>query len=555
VRVFPGLKTLRYLLPFRPVEEAIGYLRDCAELHPGGMASMGDDCEKFGAWPNTYDHCYGQSRWLDRFFASLEASGDWLATTPPGEWIASRPPLGRADLPTASYSEMMEWALPTVARKEFHAASEEFASRPNVLRFLRGSHWRAFFTKYAESNLLHQKMLHVSRQLRGLEPGRLGKRQRDKLESAQTHLLRAQCNDAYWHGVFGGLYAPHLRTELWRELVRAEALAEDIAAPGSDILRVARCDFDADGTEELYVTSPRLAALLKPSDGGTLAALDYRSTSVTLINSMQRRLEIYHSRLSQTSAPPGQNQVASIHDQVRSKESGLERFLHYDRWPRSSFRALLFAPEKTFADYSELRLDEHAGLAGGAYVAATDGPQRVSLELQTLLTERDSGADGPGQLRCTKHFSFAHEGAGFRVDCTSELSLSGNAAFRGHIGIEMILNFLAPEEPDRYFDLPAGRHPLRWAAAVPASELPSGKLRLVDHWQNVAATIEAPSAAHFWISPIETVSESEEGFERVYQGSQILMVWPVGLAAGADWRGEVALRIEPAHALEPQDEG
>jgi alpha-amylase len=119
----------------------------------------------------------------------------------------------------------------------------------------------------------------------------------------------------------------------------------------------------------------------------------------------------------------------------------------------------------------------------------------------------------------------------------------------------MILNFLAPEEPDRYFDLPAGRHPLRWAAAVPASELPSGKLRLVDHWQNVAATIEAPSAAHFWISPIETVSESEEGFERVYQGSQILMVWPVGLAAGADWRGEVALRIEPAHALEPQDEG
>lgn len=554
VRVLPGLKALRYLLPFRSIEEGMGYLRESAEAHPGGMAAMGDDCEKFGAWPQTYDHCYAEGTgWVERFFVALEAASDWLATTPPGEWIASHPPLGRADLPTASYSEMMEWALPTAARKEFRAASDEFAARPSVSRFLRGGHWRGFFTKYSESNLLHQKMLHVSKQLRGLESGRLGKRQRAKLDTARTHLLRAQCNDAYWHGVFGGLYAPHLRTELWRALVRAEALAGDIAAPESDAPRVERCDFDADGVEELYVTSPRLAALLKPSDGGTIGALDYRGSGVTLINSMQRRVEAYHSRLSQTSSPR-RNQVASIHDQVRAKESGLERFLRYDRWPRSSFRALLFAPERTFEDYCELRLDEHATVAGGAYAVGAESPHRVSLELQTPLVGKDSGADGPGQLRCTKHFSFAHEEAGYRVHLSCELSASGSALFRGQIGIEMILNFLAPQEPDRYFDLPAGRHPLLWAAAVPSSELRSGTLRVVDEWQNAAATIEAPSAAHFWISPIETVSESEEGFERVYQGSQILVVWPVDLAAGADWRGEVALRIEPAHALEARGE-
>ena len=141
------------------------------------------------------------------------------------------------------------------------------------------------------------------------------------------------------------------------------------------------------------------------------------------------------------------------------------------------------------------------------------------------------------------------------MDCASELSLSGSSAFRGQIGIEVILNFLAPDEPDRYFDLPSARHRLRWAGALRSSELPSGKLRLVDEWQNAAATIEAPTAADFWISPIETVSESEEGFERVYQGSQILMVWPVELAAGASWRGEVTLHIEPARALEAKAEG
>ena len=31
----------------------------------------------------------------------------------PSEYIASHVPLGRADLPSASYAEMMEWVLPT----------------------------------------------------------------------------------------------------------------------------------------------------------------------------------------------------------------------------------------------------------------------------------------------------------------------------------------------------------------------------------------------------------------------------------------------------------
>ena len=399
-------------------------------------------------------------------------------------------------------------------------------------------------------------MLHASEELRRLKSVRQTAEKRAKLARAHTHVLRAQCNDAYWHGVFGGLYAPHLRTEPWRELVRAETLAAEIVPESRCSTCVERSDFDADGAEELYVTSPRLAALLKPSDGGTLAALDYRGTSVTLINSMQRRVEAYHSRLSQASSPRP-NQVASIHDQVRAKESGLERYQRYDRGPRSSFRALLIAPDKTFEDYGELRLNEHAALAGGAYAIDDDGPQRVSLELHTPLAENDSGANGRGQLRCTKHFSFAHEGAGL-----SRPLRDANSAYRKMCGlsrtrrgIEIILNFLAPDEPDRYFDLPSGRHPLRWAAAVPVAELRAGTLRLVDEWQNVAAAIEAPSAAHFWISPIETVSESEEGFERVYQGSQILLVWPVELVAGVDWRADVTLRIEPARAPRSQRRG
>ena len=49
----------------------ITYLRDAAAAHPGGVAAMGDDMEKFGVWPGTYEHCYGKA-WLAQFFSALE---------------------------------------------------------------------------------------------------------------------------------------------------------------------------------------------------------------------------------------------------------------------------------------------------------------------------------------------------------------------------------------------------------------------------------------------------------------------------------------------------
>src|ERR1700680_2159692 len=143
---------------------------------------------------------------------------------PPSEALATHAPLGRVDLPTASYTEMMEWVLPTSVRQKFHALLDEFSGRPDVRRFLRGGFWRGFFSKYAEANLLHQKMLRVSSKLRST--GRKGAKGAANRAAAMTHLLRAQCNDAYWHGIFGGLYAPHLRSALWRELVLAETFAD-----------------------------------------------------------------------------------------------------------------------------------------------------------------------------------------------------------------------------------------------------------------------------------------------------------------------------------------
>ena len=227
----PGLKALRYLLPFRAPAETIEFPAHLREGHPGGLAAMGDDLEKFGVWPGTNKQCYADG-WLENFFVALEQNSDWLETATPGAAVTAHPPLGRADLPTASYTEMMEWALPTPARNRFHALGTEFASRTEMLPFLRGGIWRNFFSKYGESNLLHKKMLHVSHKVRELyEHPHPVQAFRDARAEARTLPLRGQCNDPYWHGVFGGLYSPHLRTALWRCLIQAEAIADTLTNP------------------------------------------------------------------------------------------------------------------------------------------------------------------------------------------------------------------------------------------------------------------------------------------------------------------------------------
>ena len=84
VRLLPIQKRLRYLIPFGTVQEVIENLRRQAELRPGGMAVYADDGEKFGVWPNTYEHCY-EDGWLEDFFAAVDENADWLEIVPLGE--------------------------------------------------------------------------------------------------------------------------------------------------------------------------------------------------------------------------------------------------------------------------------------------------------------------------------------------------------------------------------------------------------------------------------------------------------------------------------------
>jgi 4-alpha-glucanotransferase len=526
LQLVPSLKSLRYTIPFRDMRETFDLLRQGAG-RPDALFAAGDDAEKFGIWPGTYDLCYTRG-WLEQFFQAVESAGEWLETTTLSSFMAAHKPLGRVYLPTASYPEMMEWALPAHACEEFSECLEETERMPSGERFrkfLLGGTWQGFLCKYSESNQIHKLMLEISRRFHkaDINAPRASER-RCLLNKTETHLLAAQCNDAYWHGLFGGLYSPHLRSAVLQNLIQAETLLDQLKdGAGSRGVRVTQADFDLDGGQEVLLSHPRAGMILKPSDGGTVSSLRFKPAAAELINSLMRRPEVYHNKI--------RSSVESHPESSPEKKTDLTELLRYDRYARHCFRTYVFSPLKQWRDFERLDLQEESGLAAGPWqVASSPSTNPVDLSRQSRY-ERD-GANLEIEARKVL-FAWSTE-SGFHVECRSLISSNQPHVVPLTLGVEMVFNFLAPNAPDRYLVAAGHRHPLEFAGEIQAPTL-----ELVDEWQGVRLALLARPECRWWIAPIRTVSQSEAGFETVYQGSAILAVWEINASSSpaSRWLG------------------
>ncbi|MFI5233909.1 MAG: alpha-amylase/4-alpha-glucanotransferase domain-containing protein [Gemmatimonadales bacterium] len=294
---------LRYMIPFRPPEELAAYFR---ELHTAGqrLAVFADDGEKFGGWPGTREWVYERG-WFERFYDALDGLvSDGIVRLSGGiESIEAVPSAGLAYLPTASYREMEAWSLPArpavrLAALESDLGAERMSGPDGAL--VRGSHWRNFLTKYTEANRLQKKTSALSALCRS----------RGDPPAARRAIARAQCNDALWHGVFGGLYLPHLRGALWHQL----AIAERELRVGEQSL-AETLDLDADGADEVWIHSGRFSAVVAPARGGSLVDFTHFADGVNFADTLTRRLEAYHVPHAPHAGPvePGTG-TPSIHD-------------------------------------------------------------------------------------------------------------------------------------------------------------------------------------------------------------------------------------------------
>ncbi|MBM4408522.1 MAG: DUF1925 domain-containing protein, partial [Chloroflexi bacterium] len=227
---------------------------------------------------------------MERFFGALESNADWLTTVTPTAWLAEHPPVDRVYLPTSSYTEMTEWALPPADAIEFGDALHRFRDegRPEA-RFLRGGFWRNFQRRYREINDLHKQMLRASDKVAAMPAGSGPARAR-----ARDHLLRGQSNDCYWHGLFGGIYIAHMRLATFEHLIAAEDAVDRVA--GANRIGVLR-DVDIDGVDEAYFEAPGQVVSVKLDRGAAIGEWDIRAARHALTGVVRRRFEASHARL------------------------------------------------------------------------------------------------------------------------------------------------------------------------------------------------------------------------------------------------------------------
>ncbi len=518
--LFPINKHLRYTIPFQEPQKTIDVLRAAADETGNRLLVFADDGEKFGVWPNTYRHVY-EDGWLENFFTVLEENSDWIELVHFSEALENLPPVGKIYLPTASYAEMMHWALfPKSFRKyeEFEHRLAELGLLEPYGIFVRGGFWRNFMSKYPEVNIMHKKMLRLSKLINDSD----FEGDDDQKQKALDHIWAAQCNCPYWHGVFGGLYLAHLRFAIFNNLLEAEKLLDQ----HRPLPVIEHNDIDADGHDEILVETPIHDLYLKPNQGAMLFEYDFKPAGKNLLDTLTRRPEGYHDKLKDAvyveDFEKNDNQTASIHDLVLTKERDLYQKLKYDYYERRSLIDHILPVELSFEKFEQMDFQEIGDFYAQPYrlINQMRNPERIEIHFK-----RDGKIlDNPVSIiKMVKiNIQKAEIEVSYRVINYSSETIPFQLAVEFNYGLQ------AGQADDRYYYGPNGR--LENAFLNSSGVLhKSGMIGLRDEYLKIDIQLQSDPVGDIWRTPVETISLSESGFERVYQSSAVLMVFKVDL--------------------------
>lgn len=482
--LFPISEALRYRLPFHTATDVVAYLEGLAD--EGQQAAIYfDDIEKFGIWPETYDWVYTRG-WLARFIEGVLASPK-IVTSTYAAFHQCHGTRGIVYLPTASYSEMNEWTLPAPAASayaELLDSAKHAADWPRARPFIRGGIWRNFLSRYPEANWLHKRMLGLSARLDG------DARTRED-EGLRALLYRAQANDAYWHGLFGGLYLPHLRRAVWHNLLELEAELD-----ARDFKRGAACDLDHDGHVEHVLANRELQAVLRDDGRGALVELSSYTLCHNFGDVLRRHAEHYHRLPSpQVDAAAGHESaaggIASAHDRVAYKHA---------------------------ISSADLEPDTGGRVIACDHLVNADGSTRAVSDYRLVDCAADSAvleAELAGGHRIRKTYRLL--GDGLQIDY----------GFEGTAGatLEVELNLAMPS-CDGYggrYRLADGSFP--GGFGQPLVLTACAELACEDAALEGRLSLRCEPACDIVGAPHETVSQSEAGLEKIMQGACLRLRW------------------------------
>lgn len=557
MHIFPGSERLRYLIPFRPIEQTLEFFAQQSELHGDAVLVHGDDGEKFGNWPNTYAAVF-EERWLHRFFQTLCENASWLITTTPSEVLQAVEPRQSVYLPDASYREMTEWVLAPENQLELTRLGREMEHHENwqaVRRFIRGGFWRNFKVRYPESNEMYARMMHVSSRLAaileeiGPNVSSVSETKKAILDKATEALYRGQCNCAYWHGAFGGVYLPHLRNAVYAELLRAEEQLDLFCNSPIPRIELEVDDFNFDAKNEVKLSNEHLALWFAPHKGGMIYEWDWKPKALNFLAGMNRSPEAYHALIQRAA------EDESTRDQhgnpVVLKHEGLHRLIQYDWYARKSLIDLFYDMD---VDFAAVRFG-HARQHGSFFEADYSSVIRKNPDRMQLLMSCDGDAYG-ARVRIRKAVTLT---AGEREAVVSYHLENLPQHYAMHFAVELNFAALPGHAEDRYFETlgPDGDSvaqkdtvdfkPIRLGNLSTNLDLYNARtLSLIDRWLDVKVQLEFSRDTDIYAFPIESVNQSEGGFELVHQSVCVQPHWKIAPDETGSWNVEFRIGFENA---------
>jgi len=478
VTLFPINENLRYLIPFSEPEKVLAYLKTfLSKPDDEAIVVYADDGEKFGSWPGTFDLIY-KGKWLRRFLDLAMANGDWLELTSMEDILRENRSNGLAYLPDASYREMMEWALEPDQQVSLDKLYEDFGDSPVQQAFIRGGSYRNFRKKYPESFLMYARMLSLSRKA--------------NTEESRTFLYRSQCNCAYWHGVFGGIYLPHLRNAVFENIIAGEKVLNEL--PG-----ITATDLDLDGRDEWIANTDDMKLIFDPDRGGRLVSWDLKEQLTNFQSTFTRRQEYYHRYVIEGCGKG--SEMTGVHDVPVLKEADLKKDLVYDSYQRLS---LLEHRLKQVPSPDEIRILEFP-----VDLSFVRRPMTLTASIDTLaMVDQQFGVNKSIQV----------EGNTLSVEIKSEQKSEFPL-----LAMEWNLFTLSPDASDKGFF--ANEKFIGHAGTE--SALKGDNLQFRDEYRGFCITFQFSEGVEIRLAPLYTVNLSESGIERVFQNSTVFFVAPM----------------------------
>jgi hypothetical protein len=505
--VLPGNERLRYMIPFASPEETIEYLREVATQQPGSTLVFADDGEKFGTWPGTKEYAR-DSRWLERFFELLDENR-WIETATPADICTQVAPLGKIYLPDCSYREMTEWAA-------LDGAPQCRDARP------KPAPWRNFLVKYPEAGEMHTRMLMVSDRV---ERARAAGYPEEVLAAASRELYKAQCNCAYWHGTFGGVYLSHLRQAIYRHLIRADDILDRTADRPAQWTDLSVRDHNLDAHQEVCLANDKLMAFLAPHAGGCLYELDLRRGATNVLATVARKTESFHAEADYATGGDVRTAIAASATDASPRRSLVEHF---------------YSEAPTPAELAQGRMLDIGDFAGAIF------PFQVRRTPQTSeLRMRRLGCVAGLPVRVTKTVVVA-AGAD-RITCEYLLeNLPSDRTF--HFAVEFNVAGFEHGE-DRYLQQNGDR---RLGDLSQPIEFPNLRdLELVDAALGLRVGIATSKPASFLTYPIAAAHRKQGGLEATHQATCVVPYWLVRADAKGTWSVTLTLPLESAAAGAP----